>query len=75
MQGALADAFKRFVFIGKVVKLLIPGKLRSLTEDTHTNEVFSIELVKKYGSMPPNTELALNFAADASALIQTVRIS
>ena len=55
MQGALADTFKRFVFIGKIVKLLIPGKLQKLTEDTHTNEVFSIELVKKYGSISSDT--------------------
>ena len=66
---------KRFVFLGKIVKLLIPGKLRSLTRDTHTNEIFSIELVKKYGSRPSNIELVLICAADASALTQIARIS
>ncbi|CAD6591261.1 MAG: hypothetical protein ASARMPRED_005286 [Alectoria sarmentosa] len=47
MQGALADTFKRFVVLGEIVKLLIPGKLRKLIQDTHTNETFSIDLVKK----------------------------
>lgn len=47
MQGALVDTFRRFVFLGEIIKLLIPGKLKQLTEDTKTNERFSIDLVKR----------------------------
>ena len=67
MQGALADTFKRFVVLGEIVKLLIPGKLRKLIQDTHTNETFSIDLVKKYESTPSHTNLILIVIADASA--------
>lgn len=53
MQGALADTFKRFVLIGQIVQMVIPGKIRKLIEDTKTNERFSIDLVKKFVTPPP----------------------
>ena len=48
MQGALADCFKRFVVVGKLVMLLFPGKIQSIIADTKINERYSIDLVEKY---------------------------
>jgi hypothetical protein len=47
MQGALADCFKRFATIGKLVMFLFPGKINAIIADTKINENYSINLVKK----------------------------
>lgn len=47
MQGALADCFKRFPLVGKMVMTLFPGKIQAIIADTKINEDYSIDLVKK----------------------------
>ena len=47
MQGALADCFKRFSLVAKVVLTLFPSKIQELIADTKLNEQYSIDLVKK----------------------------
>ena len=48
MQGALADCFKRFPLVAKVIMASIPGTIKQLIADTKTNEQYSIDLVEKY---------------------------
>ena len=48
MQGALADSFKRFPTLAKVVMTVMPGKIQEIIADTKRNEEYSIDLVKKY---------------------------
>lgn len=59
MQGALADCFKRFATIGKLVMLLLPGKVMAIIEDTKINERYSIDLVKKWANVLVTCEKAL----------------
>lgn len=47
MQGALADCFKRFPLVAKVVMALVPGTIKQLVADTKANEQYSIDLVQK----------------------------
>ncbi|MCJ1383958.1 hypothetical protein MMC17_007072 [Xylographa soralifera] len=47
MQGALADCFKRFSLLAKVVMTLFPSKIQDLIADTKLNEQYSIDLIKK----------------------------
>ena len=46
-QGALADCFKRFPFVEKLVMTLAPGAIQKAIADTKTNERYSIDLVQK----------------------------
>ncbi|KAK7178809.1 cytochrome P450 [Paraphaeosphaeria sporulosa] len=46
-QGALADCFKRFPTLAKIVLTLFPGAIKKAIEDTKINERYSIELVRK----------------------------
>lgn len=47
MQGALADCFKRFPWLAKIVLALFPGKIQDIIKDTKINENYSIDLVTK----------------------------
>ena len=47
MQGALADCFKRFPTLAKIVMALVPGTIQKIIEDTKKNERYSIDLVEK----------------------------
>ena len=47
MQGALADCFKRFPILAKIVMALVPGAIQKIIADTKLNEKYSIELTKK----------------------------
>jgi len=47
MQGALADCFKRFPFLAKVVMALVPGAIQKIIADTKLNEKYSIDLTKQ----------------------------
>ncbi|KAI0179448.1 benzoate 4-monooxygenase cytochrome P450 [Hypoxylon sp. FL1284] len=47
MQGALADAMKRFPLVAEVFKRLVPGKIEKLIQDTKIHEGYSLNLIKK----------------------------
>ena len=46
-QGALADCFKRFPFVAKIVMTLAPGAITKAIADTKINEKYSIDLIRK----------------------------
>ena len=47
MQGALADCFKRFPWVAKVVLLFFGRAIERIIADTKINENYSIELTEK----------------------------
>lgn len=47
MQGALADCFKRFPSLAKIVMTVMPGTIQKIIADTKLNENYSIDLTKK----------------------------
>ena len=47
MQGALADTFFRFPFIGKAALYIFSPVINRIIADTKINEKYSIELVKR----------------------------
>ena len=57
------------MFIGKIVKLLFPGKIRSLVEDTYTNKAFSIEIIKKYGPTHSDAEFKKDFCGSRISIM------
>lgn len=46
-QGALADCFRRFPLIAKMVMTMAPGTVQNAIADTKINEQYSIELVRR----------------------------
>ena len=46
-QGALAECFKRFPWVAKIVLKLFPSKIEELIKDTQLNERMSIDLISK----------------------------
>ena len=46
-QGALADCFKRFPLVAKLVMTLAPGAIQKAVADTKTNEQYSVDLTHK----------------------------
>ena len=49
MQGAIADCFKRFPTMAKIVLRFFGGHIRRIIADTKINEQYSIELVERCG--------------------------
>ena len=46
-QGALADCFKRFPFLAKVMTVAAPGAIHKAIADTKINEKYAIDLIEK----------------------------
>ncbi len=48
MQGAIADCFKRFPTMAKIILTFFGSHIKRIIADTKINEQYSIELVEKY---------------------------
>jgi hypothetical protein len=47
-QGALADTMNRFPFLAKVFKMVMPGTINAMIEDTRTHEAHTMDLIERY---------------------------
>lgn len=53
-QGAVADTMARFPLLAKILKILMPGTIDKLTQDTKVHEAHTLDLVEKRVSKPTN---------------------